>query len=63
MTNKPERGSNKPCPICTVRERNQHTIRESAVCDGIKNGYLARGSRVGQATAHLVKLDTEPEAA
>jgi uncharacterized protein (DUF983 family) len=40
MTSNPERGSTQRCPHCGIGEANQHTLSESAVCDGVKNGHI-----------------------
>lgn len=39
----PQQGVSKGgCPTCGVTPRNQHTLGESALCDGIRNGHLDR---------------------
>lgn len=40
MTNEPERGKTDTCPDCGVAQANQHSIGQSAICDGIRNGYV-----------------------
>lgn len=42
MTNIPERGSQNPCPDCGVPVKNEHSLRQSAICDGIRNNKINR---------------------
>lgn len=42
MTNVPEKGKTDTCPNCGVAQANQHSISQSAICDGIRNGYIER---------------------
>lgn len=50
--NIPERGKSTPCERCGVAAANQHTIRQSAICDGIKNGKIEKteGQRLVKAS-------------
>lgn len=42
-------GKTTPCETCGIAVANQHSIRESAKCDGIRNGYLNKdGSQTGK---------------
>lgn len=41
----PQRGSSDACRTCGIAEANQHTLGESAKCDGIRNGFLDRNGR------------------
>lgn len=43
--NKPQRGSDHPCRTCGIATANQHTLGESAKCDGIRNGFLDKQGR------------------
>lgn len=29
------------CPTCSIAQKDQHSLRESGRCDGIRKGYLA----------------------
>lgn len=40
MISTPETGSSAVCPHCALKNRNQHSIRESGECDGIKDGKI-----------------------
>lgn len=36
-----EKTKSNACPICGLAQKDQHSVRESGICDGIKKGYLA----------------------
>lgn len=29
-----------PCPHCLIGDRTQHSLRQSGLCDGVKNNHL-----------------------
>lgn len=37
--------SSKECPVCHLPQKDQHSLRESAVCDGIRKGYLSKDAQ------------------
>lgn len=40
MNNTPEVGSDRTCPHCALKQRNQHSLGQSAECDGIRTGKI-----------------------
>lgn len=36
----PERGKQTQCPHCGQNPGNEHSLRRSGQCDGIRKGYL-----------------------
>jgi len=30
----------KPCPICHIPDKTQHSLREAGLCDAIRNGWI-----------------------
>lgn len=33
------------CPVCGIAQKDQHSLRESALCDGIRKGYLSKDAQ------------------
>lgn len=48
-----ETGNKEQCEVCGAKQANQHTLSQSAACDGIKNGYLSQA--VGKQMAQRCK--------
>jgi hypothetical protein len=40
-------GSDRPCPHCSIPHRNQHSMKQSGECDGIRDGKIT-GTRAMQ---------------
>lgn len=36
-----EKVKSNACPICGIAQKDQHSLRESGICDGIRKGHLA----------------------
>jgi hypothetical protein len=41
MTNIPDRGSDRTCTICAAKHANEHSMKQSGECDGIKRGVIS----------------------
>lgn len=47
MNSTPDRGNSAVCPHCAVPHRNEHSLKQSGECDGIKSGKI-NGTRAMQ---------------
>lgn len=39
----PQTGSSNRCPHCGIAKANEHSLAQSAKCDGIKSGKVKKG--------------------
>jgi hypothetical protein len=37
-----KRGSSDPCPHCALTQSNQHTLRQSSLCDSVRKGLITQ---------------------
>ena len=50
-----EVGKSTACPWCGIRAANQHSLKESGTCDGVK-AYIAGDLKQEDATETVVRL-------
>lgn len=46
-----------PCPHCGIAERDQHTLGQAGICDGIRGGKISQAE--GQARVKKIPFTTK----